>query len=282
MTQNSPGNPDLGPSHRGRLQLGSSRGARAKHLEAEVTRDLNHSDMVILKSSPLGTQPQGIQRIRDSHHQLARTLAKGFSQVEASAMTGYSPSRISILSRDPAFKELLDFYRERHDSAEVDVIERLKTMSLDALQELHDRLLNQPEDFKNQELIDLVSRMLDRSGYGPMSKSQHTERRITLTGQDLRELHEATEESGNVIEGTAKDQSQASSSTSPAPRRLNSNEAEPASAVSRTSLPDGGGAGVDDAERGSSVWQAEKVEGEPRQGSNLRKEGGKGTEGSDQ
>lgn len=267
MTQN----PDLGPSartqRRGSLQLGSAKGARAKSLEAEVTRELNSSDMVVLQSSPLGTQPAGIQRIRDSHHQLARTLAKGFSSVEASAMTGYSPSRISILRRDPAFAELLDFYRERVDAAEVDVIERLKTMSLDALQELHDRLINQPEEFKNQELIDLVSRTLDRSGYGPQSKTQHTERRITLTGQDLKELHEHTEETANVIEGTAQ---------RPDTKTLG-DERE----ASTSTLSYGGGAGVDDAERGSALRQTEKAEGEPRQRSDLRAQSRSGTEGPD-
>src|SRR5262245_47529587 len=81
------------------LHLG---GRAAKPVFAQVTRPLREADLALL-SSERGIQPVALKRITERHHALARCLATGMSATEASIVTGYSPSRISILKDDPAF-----------------------------------------------------------------------------------------------------------------------------------------------------------------------------------
>lgn len=187
---------------------GSARGRKATPLFAEVTRQLEAGDLAQLETQ-LGVNPQPLQRVRDTHHKLARTLAEGYTHVEASALTGFSPSRISILNQDPSFRELVSFYRQRVDAAHADVIERLKGASLDALTEIQDRLHESPESFKVSELLEIMSRGFDRSGYGPSSTVQHQGE--VLHSHDIQKIMQEAEElqnvrtRGQVIEGTSRE-----------------------------------------------------------------------------
>jgi hypothetical protein len=60
-------------------------------------------------------------RLRDSHHTVARLFAHGLRPEEVSGQTGYSPSRLSTLQRDPSFQELVTFYRMDAREAKQDV-----------------------------------------------------------------------------------------------------------------------------------------------------------------
>lgn len=53
-----------------------------------------------------------IQKIKDSHHIVARLLASGLNQIDTAARTGYSATRISILANSPAMAELIAHYRD--------------------------------------------------------------------------------------------------------------------------------------------------------------------------
>jgi len=153
------------------LRVPSSRGAPRSKLFYGYERDLNHGDLAILVSNPnRETSTPSIQKLKQSHHTLARLLAEGTSGVEAAAITGYSMSRISILKLDPAFCELMEYYASQQKEIYLNVHQRLASLGLDALEELHDRL-NDPEQpaMSNKELQDLVALSFDRAGYGPRS-----------------------------------------------------------------------------------------------------------------
>src|SRR5687768_16258292 len=81
-------------------------GRKARSVTAEVTRELTRSDLALLKTER-GVQPSHIQRLSERHHALARCLASGLSVADACAITGYTPSRVSILKGDPSFEELI-------------------------------------------------------------------------------------------------------------------------------------------------------------------------------
>ena len=84
----------------------------------------------------------------------------------------YEGSRVSILQGDPAFKELIEFYKTKVDEAFDETMEHLSGLSLDAVMELRERLESEPENFSNKELRELAKDTLDRSGYGPSSKQE--------------------------------------------------------------------------------------------------------------
>lgn len=138
-------------------------------------RDLTLEDLELLKTEK-GVKAPGLKRIRDVHHALARALSSGMSEYEASLVTGYCASRISILKDDPSFKELLEFYRKAIEDKTatelVDLTKRFLQTATMAQEELQDRLEQDPGSFENDELRKLVETMADRSGHAkPTGKS---------------------------------------------------------------------------------------------------------------
>jgi hypothetical protein len=159
---------------------------------AEIIRELSASDIDLLEGHRGITAPL-VKKLRDSHHRLARLLAQGLKQVEVSAITGYSQSRISILQQDPAFRELIEHYREVETSAFADIPQQLVALSADVLGELRDRLEDSPDAFTNKALMSLLNSLLDRTGHGP--KTKHERVSICVTGEDLARLKQLAKES---------------------------------------------------------------------------------------
>lgn len=149
------------------LDLGevSRSGRRAVEVSAQYVRDLTPADLAMPKAQVQTAKP--LAKIRDAHHALARVLATGSSEGEASAITGYSPSRISILKADPQFQELLEFYRSSSAELVSDFRARMLNLGMGALQELEDRLDDSPDSFSPALLKDIVKDMADRTGHAP-------------------------------------------------------------------------------------------------------------------
>lgn len=57
------------------------------------------------------------QKLRDSHHRIARLAATGMKNNEIAQRTGYTQTRISSLINSPAMQELIATYRARVDEA---------------------------------------------------------------------------------------------------------------------------------------------------------------------
>lgn len=150
-----------------------TRGRSLSPLELEIMGSIEPADLIAREDEgQLETsQPPTLARLRGIHHDIARLLATGLSPSEVSAITGYSPSRISTLQNDPSFKELLSFYAQKDAEVFVDVRKRLATLGMDASAELSDRLVDKPESFTNTQLIELTKATLDRAGYNPVAKS---------------------------------------------------------------------------------------------------------------
>lgn len=144
------------------------RGRATKALSAEITRELSQSDIALL-ATERGIQPSALKRISDRHHSLARCLASGMSEAQACVVTGYTAGRISILKGDPAFEELISFYRDDKAGAVLDLQDRMTSLALDATAEIQDRLELNPDSFEIDSLTDIVKLTADRTGNGPKS-----------------------------------------------------------------------------------------------------------------
>jgi hypothetical protein len=145
-------------------------GRQASEISAEFVRELTEADLL----SPVA-QTQfalSIKKIRDSHHALARVLATGSSEAEASLITGYSPSRISILKADPQFQDLLEFYRNQAKEVTADFRARMALTGMTALAELQERLEEEPEKISTALMKDIVKDLADRTGHAPNSGSK--------------------------------------------------------------------------------------------------------------
>lgn len=145
-------------------------GRASKAFAVEKLRDLGPADLALL-ASERGIAPKPIAKLRDRHHALARCLAQGMSNAAASAITGYDPSRISILKADPTFKELVAQYTSIEDGLLADFTERATNLSLSAMNEIADRLEEAPEEFSVPTLLEIVKTTADRTGHAPISKN---------------------------------------------------------------------------------------------------------------
>lgn len=226
-----------------------SRGRRAVEVQTTVRRQLNPADIEQLWLQPegaLGSTTPPIQKIRFQHHSLARLLAEGRPDAECALITGYSPSRISILKRDPAVMELISHYKEMVTEVFVNVHERLAALGLNTIEELMERLDTDPDSFSVRELKEVAELTLDRSGYGPQSKVHHTGAIAVLDASHVARIKQevASRQNGTV-------------------RSLN---------PSTSGWPQVGGPVID-----GSVGKAEETQGSESQGDNLPERGGAGT-----
>jgi hypothetical protein len=179
----------------------SAPGRRSQPLEAAVVRPLRDADLAMLADNRGTTQP-ALKRISERHHALARNLAAGLSPGEAAAIVGLCSSRVSVLQGDPAFEELVRFYRGNKDAVYADMYEQLAGMGKDALLLLRERLEETPEDFTNGMLLDVVTKLADRSGHGPTSTQQNLNVNVNIASR-LEEARKRARSAaqGQVIEG---------------------------------------------------------------------------------
>lgn len=90
-------------------------------------------------------------------------------EAEASLVTGYSPSRISILKADPQFQQLMAYYADIGASEEVvaDLRKRMHNLGADALEVVQARINDDPDSISTALLRDIIKDMADRTGYAP-------------------------------------------------------------------------------------------------------------------
>lgn len=138
----------------------------------EYLRDLTPADLEALRSPVVkGVGTPAIKQLRTSHHNLARLLAEGKKNAEVSAITGYSPSRISILQNDPSFRDLISYYKTQVQQQYLDAHSRLAVLGLDCAAELQRRLDEEPDKFTIGQLRETMETALDRS-LTPQAKAQ--------------------------------------------------------------------------------------------------------------
>lgn len=187
------------------LDLGGEKPARSDTLErpqisatpskechVAFERDLTQADLAAL-ALPRGTRPKSLVRIHASHHSLARCLAAGMKPQQASLVTGYSPGRISVLQNDPAFTALVADYRSEAKSVFADLAERMSDISLDAIELLHERMQENPEQLTIPLLLDIIRSFADRTGHGP-GQEVHLKMTPDLIDRPPRESYEEWQE----------------------------------------------------------------------------------------
>jgi hypothetical protein len=157
-------------------------------LEIGYVRDLEASDHIALSLSKGSSAPPRLTRIRTTHHMLARLIAEGRRTIDASAITGFTPQRITQLKNDPAFQELIQHYTGMIQEIYVDVHSRLASVASDALEILHERLHEEPEKVKTSEIREIATMGLDRTGFGPKTTVNQNLTIARLTDANLREL----------------------------------------------------------------------------------------------
>lgn len=185
--------------------------ARQETVEVIGCRELEETDILSALQhqlpAELGATPH-LRQLRSSHHVIARLLAAGLNPTEVSKRTGYSNSRISVLQNDPAFKELLEFYGNEQSELASNMVERLASLSTDAMDVMQERLEDDPESFTNSQLTEIIKTGADRSDAPPVTKSINLNQNSTIDIKVVKQIKEEllSGEKGNVkfIERTAE------------------------------------------------------------------------------
>ena len=152
-----------------------ARGRPAISMTFDLQRALCAADLLRLTdpSTPrLGPPP--IQRLKDSHHAVARHLASGKSVLETADLTGLTPQRVGDLSRtDPAFRNLLAYYRDQITVSGLDEARQfqgsLRYIARGALDEIKERISSDQSraTMTTDELRRLAEMALDRTDAPP-------------------------------------------------------------------------------------------------------------------
>lgn len=133
---------------------------------------------------PVGAAP-AVTRLRDSHHLLARLLAHGLNEIEASHITGYSLSRISALKRDPLFADLMQSYHYETRDAARDLEALWLNVAVDYGQHIHEQLLDHPESVSIGTALEVFKTFADRGGMAPIARSVNKNLNVTDIGARL-------------------------------------------------------------------------------------------------
>lgn len=161
------------------LDIGSltARGRKPSAVEARFVRPLVAEDLPALAAAR-GTEAPPLKRLSERHHALARALALGHSEAEAAAMVGLTSARVSVLKASPAFRELMDLYRQDKDRQFLDTASRLAGLAHDAAVEIAERLEEKPEEVSMGQLLEIAKMGADRTGLGPTSTQKIEDNRI--------------------------------------------------------------------------------------------------------
>jgi hypothetical protein len=157
---------------------------------AAFARDLLEEDLILGEALPKRA-PEGaakLKQIRGSHHEAARLVGLGKNDSEIALITGYTPQRIWQLRQDPAFSELVTHYQGQVEELYYDTHKRLAGFTNDAMEVLHERLLEAPEKIKTSDLKDLLSLGLDRTGFGPKSTVNTNIKAVVITNAELERI----------------------------------------------------------------------------------------------
>lgn len=141
-------------------------GRPVKMVRVDYSRDLTSADMAAL-ALPRGVVQPSLKRIHASHHAVARCMAQGMRLNQIALITGYSYVRVQSLQNDPAFRALIADYEAEARVLNADMHERMKQMGLDALELLHERMQDKPEELSTPLVLDVVKALADRTGHGP-------------------------------------------------------------------------------------------------------------------
>jgi hypothetical protein len=168
-----------------------------------IVRELNEADLEVLANPPkTGIKAPSLQRIRNTHHMLARLLAEGKKTTDISMITGFSPGRISSLQNDPMFAELVAYYSAQVNAQYLDVHARLADLGVTTLEELRERLEDTPEKFSVRELLEIMEKTFDRS-IAPQkggSGGSKTNIEIKFVGAQNAEVHASEPSKGTILD----------------------------------------------------------------------------------
>lgn len=147
------------------------RGRKTKPVDIFSTRPIVGEDLARLNEER-GTKPKKLQSINAKHRLLAQYIAQGMTQTQAAFAAGFTPSTVSILMQDEMFQGLVAEVTANLQADSDRIQAKLMVNTEMAVDELGNRLSEDPESFTEAQLLEVTKAFADRSGFGPSQKSE--------------------------------------------------------------------------------------------------------------
>ncbi len=194
------------------------RGATAKPIPIGQPEPMIAADLERLKEKRYA--PSTPQKLRDSHHMIARLRATGLRGFQIAERMGYSAVRVNDLLNSPAMEELVAQYRLKVDETFVentDAFFSLATSNMLAaerhIRDQIDQLDAAGELLPVRTALAISRDAADRFGYG--KKTQQTNINVDFAANLERTLARSK---GATIEGQASSSDPLPSNSPPLPR----------------------------------------------------------------
>ena len=187
------------------LETISTKGRAAKAAPPVSSRVVPAEEVASSLTRERGIEAAPLKRLSARHRRLAELLAMGQTPGQAAVLVGYSPSRVSILLADETFKDLVERFRIDLEEGVLteakNLASKLSDISLEAADEILERLENDPDSFDHKDLKALLELSADRTGHGP---KRTEEKNVNVNfGARLEEARKRAlaAQNANTIEG---------------------------------------------------------------------------------
>lgn len=142
-------------------------------------------DLPVPKTKAVVSSRPTVETLKFSHHRIAKLLASGLTQTETAARVGCAVSKIKYCNSNPAFQDLVEFYRNRL-AEDIDAATgQLKDLAGSAVAVLLERVENEPEMLKTTEIMNIAIMALDRTGHSPVQQTKNLNLNVRGTTEDL-------------------------------------------------------------------------------------------------
>jgi len=156
-------------------------------------------------------------KLRESHHSVARLLAMGMSYQDAADRTGYSYNRVAILAASPAMKDLIASYKGKLDDAFIASADEYHSLLFKNMVAAERHISDQIDALDEVGELLPVSKALaiardgaDRLGYGKKREST-----VNINLDFAARLEGAIARSGKIIDVSRSNSTGAASQSNP-------------------------------------------------------------------
>lgn len=156
-----------------------------KPLSHKLAGPVSAEDWAYAQTAPRETAIFPVEKIKAKHHTIARLVAQGRTTVEIANIMSMDRNRLDVLTVDPAFKELVAFYIEKHGEIFDDAAHRMQSLLTDTLEELQERMEDEKarKALGHDELMKQFGEMADRTGFGKQTKSMNVNVNVGVAGR---------------------------------------------------------------------------------------------------
>jgi len=149
-----------------------------------------------------------IQKLGDVHKEIIRLKVQGVSTEEISKRVGLTTVAISGILRNPLARKEINRLHGLRDFSAVDATARLDGL-VDRAISVYESVISGEEAVEPMDRVKVASEILDRTGFGRVSKVEGTHRVHVLTGEDVLEIKaqalERARECGRMIDVTPEE-----------------------------------------------------------------------------